>query len=263
MSRILLLLAVMAALVACERREPETVVTPAVEAPKPEPLTVLVAASAKDVMQAVIDDYAHAIGLEVRLVPGPSNQLANQIIAGAPADLFLSANRQWMQEIEDRGLVVRHTPLLGNSLVLIVPHTNRAEVREPADLLSERVKRVGLAGEYVPAGRYAQQALNKLGLFDTLVDSGRVVRGQDVRDTLAFTERGEVDAAVVYATDAAVAPSVVVVHRFDPALHDAVEYPLGLLVRGRDNPQAVALYEHLLGDKAAAVYRDQGFTRLP
>jgi molybdate transport system substrate-binding protein len=228
-----------------------------------DPLTVSVAASTRDVVAEIAADFTRQTGVEIQLNAGSSSALANQIIAGAPADLFLSANRQWANEVEQAGLSEASAALLTNKLVIVVPRGNPAQVEVPADLRSERVTKVALAGEQVPAGRYADQALAKLGLLEGLAGEGRLARGQDVRTALAYVERGEAEAGLVYATDAAVSTAVEVVHAFDPALHDEIVYVLVLVKRDPPHPSARQFFDHLQGSAADKFFSDASFQRSP
>lgn len=225
--------------------------------------TVLVsaAASTQDVLAALIEHYDGRSRTEVRLNTGPSSGLATQILAGAPADLFLSANTQWAQEVEHAGLAKVSVRLLTNRLVLIVPESNPAGVHGPDDLLSEAVTRLSLAGESVPAGIYADQALNNLGLLDSLQESGKIARGQDIRSALSYVERREAEAGIVYATDLAAAAGVTSVYEFDPALHDEIVYVLVRVKSSNRNPVADQFFDYLQSDEALPIYGRFGFER--
>src|SRR6478672_9338630 len=120
------------------------------------PLIFSTAASTKDVMEALATQFRTESGVEIKVNPGPSSGLANQILAGAPADLFLSANREWADEVEKGGQAEATCRLLTNQLVIVVPADNPGKVKEPSDLLSDNVKKIALAGEKVPAGIYAK-----------------------------------------------------------------------------------------------------------
>src|SRR4029077_11175574 len=135
-------------------------------------------------------------GTEVKVNPGPSSGLANQVIADAPVDLFLSASQQWADEVNKHDKAAAMTRLLTNKLVIAVPAANPGGVKEPKDLLSAAVKKIALAGEKVPAGIYADQALTKLKLLQPLESAGKIVRGQDVRSALSYVERGEAEAGI-------------------------------------------------------------------
>lgn len=225
-------------------------------------LLVSAAASTKEVVEQLAAAFSKETQVEVKINPGPSNALANQILAGAPADLFLSANAAWAAEVEQGGLAEASVRLLTNELVIIVPQANPGGVHEPADLLKESVKKVALAGEKVPAGMYADQALTKLDLLQPLTDAGKIVRGADVRSALAYVENGEAEAGIVYSTDVRVATGVTQAYEFDPQLHDEIVYVLVLLKRGRENPAAREFYNFLQSPAADEIYTQFGFSRL-
>jgi molybdate transport system substrate-binding protein len=227
-----------------------------------EPLLVSAAASTKDVIEALDKQFTEKSGTEIKVNAGPSNGLAQQILAGAPADLFLSANQQWADEVKKGGQAAESVRLLTNKLVIVVPKGNPGGVHEPKDLLSPKVKKIALAGEKVPAGIYAGQALTKLDLLKQLTEADKIVRGQDVRNTLSFVERGEVEAGIVYSTDVRAAAGVVTAYEFDPSLHDEIVYVLVLLKHGSDNPSARDLYIFLQSLAADETYNSFGFTRL-
>jgi molybdate transport system substrate-binding protein len=221
---------------------------------------VSAAASAKDVLEALDRQFYEKSGADVKLNAGPSNSLAQQILAGAPADLFLSANQQWADVVEKGGQVAQSVRLLTNKLVIVVPKGNPAGIHDPKDLLSPNVKKIALAGERVPAGIYAGQALTNLGLLEQL--AAKIVRGQNVRNALSFVERGEVEAAIVYSTDVHAAQNVVTAYEFDPALHDEIVYVLVLLKHDNENPAAHDLYKFLQSPQADDTYSKFGFKRL-
>jgi molybdate transport system substrate-binding protein len=221
--------------------------------------TVFVAASTRDAVEELAGLFAARQPYTIKVHAESSSKLALQITQGAPAHLFLSANEKWADHVRDEGYAQESGILLGNRLVLIVPAGNDAGVQKPADLVGPKVKKVAVAGPNVPAGMYACQALGKLELWEQLEESKRVVSGEDVRMTLAFVERGEVEAGIVYATDAAISKKVVVVHTFDSGLHAPIRYPLVLLKSGQSNAAARAFHEFLLSEEAAGVFRRYGF----
>lgn len=227
-----------------------------------EPLLLLAAASTKDVVEELAAGFEKQTGTRVRISAGPSNTLATQIASGAPADLFLSANEKWAKYLEEQDLAEATTGLLTNHLALIVPRNNPAQLNSPTDLARPRVKRVALAGENVPAGIYAEQALRALAIFELLADANKIVRGQDVRITLSYVARGEAEAGVVYDTDARIERNVTVVDRFDPKTYDRIVYPLVLVKREPPNPAARKLYAFMQSAEAAAVFEKFGFQRL-
>ncbi|MFO0898658.1 MAG: molybdate ABC transporter substrate-binding protein [Pirellulales bacterium] len=227
------------------------------------PILVLVAASAQEAIAEAAKEFGEKHPGEIKFSPGPSQALAKQVLEGAPADLFLSASEEWTKAVEKRGLAAKVVPLLGNELVLIVPKGNPAKVTGPEDLLDARVRHLALAGEKVPAGEYAQQALTQLELYEKLVDAKRIVRGHDVRATLLLVERGEAEAGIVYATDARVAKDVEVVATFAAETHEPIVYPLVLTIEGAKKKQSQALFDYLQTEAAGKIFAKHGFAKPP
>ena len=249
-------------LCSCSRHEPST---QRAGEPEVEPATALivsVAASTQEPVVAIVKSFEKESNTPVKLNAGASSTLATQIINGAPVDVFLSASREWSAELQKNDLAAEVVPLLSNSLVLIVPQGNPAKVTSPADIMLPAVSHVALAGEKVPAGEYATQALKSLNLFEKLEQSAKIVRGQDVRATLNYVARGEAEAGIVYATDAKITTEVEVVHVFDAALHTRIEYMLVLTTQVRDKRAARQLFDTFQSSVAETAFRDAGFTWL-
>ncbi|TWU42271.1 Molybdate-binding periplasmic protein precursor [Novipirellula artificiosorum] len=223
---------------------------------------VLAAASTMEPIKEVAEQFEKQTGFCVRLSVGPSNGLARQIVAGAPADLFLSANRQWATFVTEAGLTRTSTELLSNAIVLVVPRGNPAAVHQPEDLLGSRTERVAIAGKNVPVGIYAKQALQQLDLFEPLDRQGKIARGSDARVTLAYVEQAEVEAGIIYATDATDASRVETVFAFDPQTYDQVVYPLLLLQMNKSNTAANEFYQFLQAKTSKAIFERYGFTTL-
>jgi molybdenum ABC transporter molybdate-binding protein len=219
----------------------------------------------------LIAEFFVRVGASRQLVAAAAQTLGDRaftlrqafaIVEGAPVDLFLSASREWATKVEDEGLAENSKELLTNKLVLVVPKGNPAGVIEPKDLASDGVKKISLAGENVPAGKYADQALTKLGLLDKLMAAGKIARAQDVRGALNFVANGEAEAGIVYSTDLAAASDVEMVHEFDPTLHDEIVYVVVLLKHGAENPAAKKFFDYLQSDDANGVYEKTGFERV-
>ncbi len=225
-------------------------------------VVISAAASTREIVEALAEQFKNQSHVEVKVNTGPSSGLATQILEGAPADLFLSASQQWADEIQKGGQTIDSAKLLTNKLVLVVPKGNPAGVYDPKDLLSPKVKKIALAGEKVPGGMYADQSLTKLDLLKPLTDAGKIVRGQDVRSALAYVERGEAEAGIVYSTDLAAATNVESVYQFDPSSHDQIVYVLVLLKHAEKNPAAKQFYDFFQSDEANKVYEQFGFTSL-
>lgn len=227
------------------------------------PTLVLVAASAQEAIAEAAKQFGERHPGEIKLSPGPSQALAKQLLEGAPADLFLSASEEWAKAVEKRGLAAKIVPLLGNELVLIVPQGNPAAVTGPDDLLDARVRHLALAGEKVPAGEYARQALAHLKLYEKLVDAKKIVRGHDVRATLLLVERGEAEAGIVYATDARIAKDVDVASTFAADAHEPIIYPLVLTLEGAKRKQSQAFFDYLQTEAAGKIFAKHGFAKPP
>lgn len=200
----------------------------------------------------------------VRLSFAGSSSLARQIDAGAPADLYVSANPRWMDYLEERGRIDAGTrfDLLANRLVVVTPAGSGLEVgpRPGFDLAGAFRGRLALGDpDHVPAGIYARQALRALGWWPAL--EHRLAPAPDVRAALLYVERGECEAGVVYATDAAVSRRVRVAAQLADSLHAPIRYPAAV-VAGRDSPAVRELLGRLRSAGAAEVFRRHGFTVL-
>lgn len=219
------------------------------------------AASTADALDEIKARFEQTHGARVRINYAGSSTLAHQIENGAGADVFLSANVQWVDYLEGKGLVARRRDLLGNRLVVVVPSDSPVRIAALEDLLGQQVERLALADpDAVPAGIYAKEALVKTGLWERI--KKKVVAGDDVRRALFYVETGNAQAGIVYSTDAAISDSVKVALEIDPGLTGPIRYPLVLLREGADRPAAVSLFDYLGGPEAAAVFRKYGFTVL-
>ena len=227
------------------------------------PLTVFAAASLTDVMKDIDALWQKQGNPPLRLSFAASSTLARQIEAGAPANLFASADEQWADWLQQRNLIVPETrrDLLSNSLVMVVPHDQAKTIDigpklDLAALLGANGKIATGDPAHVPVGIYAEQALKKLGLWQ--VAEPRLARADSVRSALLLVERGEAPLGIVYATDAAVSETVVIAGTFPPDSHDPVTYPFAL-VRSGDTPEARLLLQFLAGAQARQAFVRRGF----
>lgn len=225
-------------------------------------LTVSVAASVQDAMKAVQTAYqAEAPNVAITYNFGSSGSLAQQISQGAPTDVFLSASKKWMDDLEHQGEILAGSrqDLLLNSLVLIVPRDNPAKVTGFGDLGTAQLGKLAMGEpDSVPAGQYAKETLVSLQLFEAL--QPKLVFGKDVRQVLAYVETGEVDAGLVYATDAKVANQVQVVATAAADTHAPIIYPVAVVADSRQSAAAEAFVTFLGTDQAAAIFQSYGFT---
>jgi molybdate transport system substrate-binding protein len=189
--------------------------------------------------------------------------LAKQIENGAPANLFVSADLAWMDYLEKKEMVEPGTRinLLGNRLVLIAPTDNKVNVNiTPALDISKLLSGGRLSTgdpSHVPVGKYAQQALTKLGLWEKVKE--HVAGARDVRSALMLVERGEAPLGIVYATDAAISKKVRIIGVFPKDSHPQIVYPVAL-VKGNVTPVAKDFLEFLRGPEAGALFEKYGFS---
>ena len=228
-----------------------------------EPVRVFAAASLTNALNEIGAQWQRAGHPQPSLAFGASSVLAKQVEAGAPADVYASADLKWMDYLDQRGRIAggTRTNLLGNTLVLIAPRGRRfAVTMQPGFDLANAFKGKLCTGEpgVVPVGIYAQQSLEKLGWWQPL--QGRIVGTDDVRTALAFVERGECGAGIVYATDARISDKVDVVAQFPADMHAAIVYPFAAVKNAR--PQARAFLQYLRKPDAVAIFRRHGFTLL-
>ncbi len=179
-------------------------------------LRVLAASSLVDALPRVGAAWGGGANGDLQTVFDATSRLARQAARGAPGDVFVSADRAWMDWLEERGLVIGGTrqEFLTNQLVLVVPERRAADRMDSLDALLEPATRVALAGDNVPAGRYARAALERMGVWERV--ASRVVRGGSVRSTLEWVARGDAEAGIVYRTDALVEPRVRIVEGMPP-----------------------------------------------
>lgn len=240
----------------CDRNEPPG------GPPSGGSILILAASSTHQAVEEVARVFEAETGLDVQVSTGGSNALARQILSGIPAHLFLSANPEWAQHVVAAGHAIESKALVANRLVLVVPTRDPPLVEEPTDLLSTEVGFVALAGERVPAGIYGQRALEAAGVYTPLAEAKRIVRGQDVRLTLGYIERGEARAGVVYATDARASDRVKTVYEFPGSATDGIVYPVVLLDHAYPGPEARRFYDFLSGPTATKIFEAHGFRRI-
>ena len=234
------------------------------EPAEPKPVTVFAATSLTNVMQQLGKQFTGATGVPLRFSFAASSVLARQIEAGAGADVFFSADLEWMDYLAQRGLIqnsTRHN-VVGNRLVLIAPADSTVNLKiEPGFAIVAALGAGRLATadpDSVPVGRYARQALTTLGVWPDVSD--RLVRAQDVRHALMFVARGEVRLGIVYATDAKVEKRVRIVDTFPANTHLPITYPVALLSNAKAGASQFA--EFIRGDVAQAVFASSGFVAL-
>jgi molybdate transport system substrate-binding protein len=228
-------------------------------------LTVFAAASLKNALDEVNGLWAKTGKPAARLSYAASSALARQIEAGAPADLFISADLDWMGYLDRKGLVRAGTrkDLLGNAIVLIAPRDSAASLAiGPGMSLTSALGdgRLAMANvDSVPAGKYGKAALEKLGAWEGV--KNRVAQAENVRAALLLVSRGEAPLGLVYATDAAADPGVKIVGKFPADSHPPIVYPAAIVASSK-SPEAAAYLAFLRSSAAIAAFERQGFTIL-
>lgn len=242
----------------------------------PQPQTVFAAASLTEVVKELARDYEKRSGRRVRLSFASSSMLARQIENGAAVTVFISADEEWMRYLDDQRRVVRESWVrpIGNRLVLVAPvaatagssATTPVQDAGVAPLMTREfdlVAALGTGGRlavgdpaHVPAGRYARQALEHLGLWQAVAP--RLARAENVRAALALVERGEAPLGIVYASDVRAARGVRTIARFADSSHEPIRYSFALIA-GKAGTDARALLAHLTNARALERYRAFGF----
>jgi molybdate transport system substrate-binding protein len=229
-------------------------------------LVILAAASLKNALDEIATDWSKSASMPMpRISYAASSALAKQIEQGAPADLFISADLDWMDYVEKKDLIKKDTRfnLLGNKIVLIAPRDSKAtvDVKQGLDLSKSLAGGKLAMGnvDSVPAGKYGKAALEKLGAWNGVKDS--VAQADNVRAALLLVSRGEAALGIVYATDAAAEPNVKIVGTFPEDSHPPIIYP-ATVIKDAKSASAVPFLDYLKSVKARPAFEKQGFTVL-
>jgi molybdate transport system substrate-binding protein len=237
-------------------------------------LTVFAAASLKEALDEQIAAFDRQTGSKTVVSYAGSNVLAKQIENGAPADVFISADTDWMDYLQSRKLIApaSRKNLLGNQLVLVSPAQNNQKLALPAAPPGEKDaaalaasllravadSRLAIANpDAVPAGKYAKSSLQALGVWASI--EPKIARTENVRTALTLVARGEAALGIVYRTDALAEPRVRVVDAFAAGLHPAIVYPAAATAASQ-KPQAKALLDYLASSAARTRWQARGFS---
>ena len=236
----------------------------AAHADSPREVTVYGAASLTNALQDIGNSFRG--GAKVKFSFAASSLLARQIEAGAEADLFFSADTDWMNYLAERNLIQTATrkDILGNRLALIAPSDSTVvlEIKPNFPLLQALGDgRLAVADpDSVPAGKYARQALTSLGVWGSVAE--RLVRAENVRVALTYVARGEAPLGIVYETDGRAEPKVKIIGTFPANSHLPIVYPVALTAHGT-SAEAKAFLAYVEGPRAAEMFRKYGFIVLP
>ncbi len=237
----------------------------AVPAAQADEVVVFAAASLKGALDNVNDAWKAETGKSAKISYAASSALAKQIEEGAPADVFISADLDWMKYLSDKKLTRPDTELklLGNRIVLVAPADSKAEVKiekgfDLAGLLGDGRIAMGDV-KAVPAGKYGKAALEALGVWGSV--ENKIAQAENVRAALKLVSTGEAPLGIVYQTDAAVEPGVKIVGTFPDDSHAPIVYPIAVTADSK-NSDAGDFVKYLQTDKARGLFEAQGFTFL-
>jgi molybdate transport system substrate-binding protein len=229
-----------------------------------KPPLVLAAASLQESLTAAADAWAARKHEKPVISFAASSALARQIDAGAPADLFISADEPWMDDVEKHGLLKPGTRVsfLANRLVLVAPAASAARISIRKNMpLAQALGdgRLAMADpDAVPAGKYGKAALTALGVWPAV--EGKVARAENVRAALALVERGEAPFGVVYETDAKASKGVRIIGIFPPDSHPKISYPIAVLTTA-SSADTEGFRRFLISGAGRAIFARYGFTR--
>lgn len=223
-------------------------------------LQVFAAASLTDALKELAPAYEAESGNKLQFNFAGSNTLARQIQEGAPADVFISADEAKMDALQKAGLILDDSRrrLLSNTLVVVIGAKSTLRLNSPQELTQPALKRIALADpKGVPAGVYAQQYLEAIGLWDAL--NARVVPTENVRAALAAVEAGNADAGIVYKTDAGISKQVKIAYEVPSDKGPAISYPVAAVKNARESDAAQDFLKYLQSEAALTVFKKYGF----
>lgn len=223
-------------------------------------LTISAAVSLTDALEEMQKTFEkeHQVTLKFNL--GSSGILAQQIEQGAPADIFISANEDWMDKLEEKKLILEGTRknITENRIVLVTSKDHPANVNKIADIKADNAGQIAIGNpESVPAGKYTKEVLEHLKKWDELEKS--FIMAKDVRQVLTYTETGNANLGFVYASDAEVSDKVTVLDTADVSLHDPIIYPGAVVADTKNKETAKAFMDYLESDKGQEILKKYGF----
>jgi molybdate transport system substrate-binding protein len=233
------------------------------EKEEPIQLTISAAASMKDVLTELKELYEQNHQVELLFNFGGSGALKEQIIQGAPVDLFISASKDHVDELVEtqRILANYHSPLVANSLVLITPKIDNNIQLRLSNLQDHTIEKIAIGiPETVPAGSYAKEVLQNAKLWNLIED--KLIYTKDVSQVLTYVETKNVDAGMVYKTDALTSKKVEVTENINPSLHSPIMYYYGVLEYTTNSKESKSLFEFLQSTAAQQVFKKYGFNVL-
>lgn len=223
-------------------------------------IRVSAAASLIDVLREIGARYQNETGDEILLNFGASPLLARQIVEGAPADLFISADELKMDQLQQRGFIVNRSrrSILSNTLVIVVSSDSPLKINSPTDLADPAIRNIAVAEpQSVPAGIYAKEYLRKLGVWDRI--AYKIIPTDNVRSALAAVESGNVETGIVYKTDALISHALKIAYQVPAAVGPRISYPAAVVADSRQKGAALRFLDYLQRDPAREIFRRYGF----
>lgn len=223
-------------------------------------LTISAAVSLTDALHEIKAIYEEENNVELTFNFGGSGTLAQQIKQGAPVDVFISANQDWMDTLQEEELILDDTrdDVTGNSIVLITQKDSALDYESIEDISADDLDQIAIGNpESVPAGNYAEQTLKHIGLWDDLED--KFVLAKDVRQVLTYVESGNTDIGFVYESDALTSDQIKILTAAERDWHDSIIYPGAIITDTKHENEATAFLDYLLSDEAQNVLEKYGF----
>lgn len=225
-------------------------------------LTISAAISLSDALHEIKEVYEKENNVKLTFNLGGSGKLAQQIQQGAPVDVFISANQDWMDVLEDKGLIKTdtRTNVTGNQLVLITGKESSLTYESFGEIEPDTVDQIAIGNpESVPAGKYTKDVLENLGTWDNLKD--KLILAKDVRQVLTYVESGNTDIGFVYKSDIHHAENIKVLATADKSRHDPILYPIAVVADTKYEQEAFDFINFMQSDEAQNILESYGFTR--
>lgn len=237
---------------------------------KPEDTTdktkimISAAISLTDALGEIKTIYEKNHQVELTFNLGGSGSLAQQIQQGAPSDIFISANQKWMDTLEEEKLIIpsTRTDITGNNIVLITNQSSNLNYNSVDEIKVDDVDKIAIGNpESVPAGKYSEQALQALNMWEELSENDKLVLAKDVRQVLTYVETGNADIGFVYESDAQISDKINILTTVDKSLHDPVVYPAAIISDSEHKEEATAFISFMESEQAQDILRKYGFKK--
>ncbi|MFD1927340.1 molybdate ABC transporter substrate-binding protein [Sporosarcina siberiensis] len=225
-------------------------------------LTVSAAVSLTDALEEIKTNYEKNTDVELIFNLGGSGSLAQQIQQGAPVDVFISANQDWMDTLDEQDLILKSTreDITGNKLVLIAGSSSNLNYRLVNDISADDIKQISIGNpESVPVGKYSEQVLKNLKMWNDL--ENKLILGKNVRQVLTYVETGNVDIGFVYESDALSSENIKILTTVEDGLHEPIIYPAAVLTDTKHEKESTEFVTYIASEEAQKVLAKYGFKK--